>query len=39
MVMRDRATGYSRGPDPLFVALLSVAVVVVALIVVMVYGA
>jgi hypothetical protein len=36
MLMRSRepATGYSRGPDPLLVALVSVAVAVIAIIVV-----
>jgi hypothetical protein len=38
--MRDRepATGYSRGPDPLLVALASVTLAVIALIVVILQG-
>jgi hypothetical protein len=38
--MRDRepATAYSRGPDPLLVALVSVTLAVLALIVVILHG-
>jgi hypothetical protein len=35
---REPATGYSRGPDPLLVALVSVALAVVALIAVILHG-
>jgi hypothetical protein len=40
MLMRARepATGYSRGPDPLLVALVSVAIALIALIVMILLG-
>jgi hypothetical protein len=39
MRTREPSARYSPGPDPLLVALLSVAAVVIALIAVMLYGA
>jgi hypothetical protein len=35
---REQSTGYSLGPDPLLVALVSVAAAVIAIVVVMLYG-